>query len=187
MNLKFSFFKVLLNELGFDEHFFNALRQNYLMPIAQILFPRWVGDSGLDSHKVFTVNYQADGGDVALDYHYDNAEVTMNVLLSDDFDGGSLYFGKMKSEPPITMMETKEVTHRKGWAVLHRGQQLHGALPIDDGQRHNIIMWMRSSSVRNLNCPMCDSKPVLIEAAQGFGDGFRLKSNAPANSMCRVL
>uniref|UniRef100_H2XLF5 Uncharacterized protein n=1 Tax=Ciona intestinalis TaxID=7719 RepID=H2XLF5_CIOIN len=38
-------------------------------------------------------------------------------------------------------------------------------------ERHNIIIWMRSSSVRNKLCPMCDDEPQLVEQS-GFGDGF---------------
>ena len=48
---------------------------------------------------------------------------------------------------------------------------MHGAMPISSGERINLIIWMRSSSVRNKMCPMCDSEPVLTAANQ-FGDGF---------------
>ena len=64
-----------------------------------------------------------------------------------------------------------EYKHRVGHGVLHRGQQLHGAMPIADGERLNLIIWMRSSSVRNQLCPMCDSKPDL-QPESGFADGF---------------
>ena len=32
------------------------------------------------------------GGDVSLSYHYDNAEVTLNVCLGGGFRGGDLFF-----------------------------------------------------------------------------------------------
>ena len=86
---------MLLNELGFDEHFITPLRCEYLNPLAKLLFPDWVGGS-LDSHKAFTVQYKV-GEDLDLSYHYDNAEVTLNVCLGREFTESSLYFGNMRT------------------------------------------------------------------------------------------
>lgn len=71
------------------------------------------------------------------------------------------------------MMRLKHVT---GAGILHRGRQMHLAQAVESGERDNLIMWMRSSSVRNIQCPMCERKPDLIPF-QGFGDGFT-KENA---------
>ena len=38
--------------------------------------------------------------------------------------------------------------------------------------RYNLIIWCRSSSIRNIMCPMCNEKPKLIPVTDGFGDGF---------------
>ena len=65
------------------------------MPIARLLYPRWV-EEGLDSHRAFIVKY-AMGKDLGLSYHFDNAEVTINVCLGRKFEGGSLYFGSMRT------------------------------------------------------------------------------------------
>ena len=86
--------QVLLSELGFDCGFLDKLRENYLQPVASLLYPEWVGPSGLDSHKSFTVSYTLDG-DRDLAYHFDNAEVTLNVCLGRSFSGGELSFGPM--------------------------------------------------------------------------------------------
>ena len=48
---------------------------------------------------------------------------------------------------------------------------MHGAHPLVDGCRCNLIIWMRSSSVRNDLCPMCNEKPDLVQCT-GPGDGF---------------
>lgn len=64
-----------------------------MQPIAKLLFPEWCGD-GLDSHKVFTVSYK-EKRDLALSYHFDNAEVSLNVCLGKAFEEGELYFGGM--------------------------------------------------------------------------------------------
>jgi cobyrinic acid a,c-diamide synthase len=51
---------------------------------------------------------------------------------------------------------------------------MHEADEITEGERYNLIMWMRSSKIRNEYCPMCQKKPIeLIESIEGFyGDGF---------------
>ncbi|XP_063878523.1 2-oxoglutarate and iron-dependent oxygenase domain-containing protein 2-like [Scylla paramamosain] len=157
---------IKLDELGFTD-FVSSLQKEYLSPITRLLFPDWGGGS-LDSHKAFVVTYK-EGEDVDLSYHYDNAEVTLNVALNEDYSNGELYFGPMRSE---------QSSHRTGYAhqlgrgLLHRGQQFHGALPIMSGIRHNLIIWMRSSEVRNKLCPMCDQTPKLVPVKEGFGDGF---------------
>ena len=161
-------FQILLNELGFDEDFLNRLRNDYLTPIATLLFPESGGDS-LDSHKAFIVKYKT-GEDVDLNYHYDNAEITLNVCIGKQFEEGSLYFGNMRSEQQDIVAFT-EYKHRLTYGLIHRGQHRHGAMPITEGERYNLIMWLRSSEIRNSLCPMCDTKPTLIETV-GFGDGF---------------
>ncbi|XP_006640438.2 2-oxoglutarate and iron-dependent oxygenase domain-containing protein 2 isoform X1 [Lepisosteus oculatus] len=159
---------ILLNELGFDEGLITPLRVDYLRPITALLYPDCGGDC-LDSHKAFVVKY-ALGEDLDLSYHYDNAEVTLNVSLGQEFTEGNLYFGNMK-EVPIHESECVEVEHRVTEGLLHRGQQLHGALPITAGQRWNLIVWMRSSEERNKLCPMCNKQPELVEG-EGSADGF---------------
>lgn len=158
----------MLNELGFDEGFLNPFRETYLKKIAEVLFPDW-GGGHLDSHKAFIVKYKM-AEDLDLNYHYDNAEVTLNVSLGKSYTGGSLYFGDMRTVP-LKETECSEYEHKAGVGLLHRGQHYHGALPIHTGERYNLIIWMRSSKVRNNLCPMCDRKPDLVQTI-GYGDGF---------------
>ncbi|GFS98513.1 2-oxoglutarate and iron-dependent oxygenase domain-containing protein 2 [Nephila pilipes] len=159
---------VLLDELGFHDHFSQVLRTKYLDPLAKILFPEWRGNE-LDSHKIFTVGYKINE-DLELGYHYDNSEITLNVCLGKLFEGGDLYFGDMKTIP-IAESSCILIHHKVGYGIFHRGQQLHGALPITKGERQNLIIWLRSSSVRNKLCPMCNSRPTLSPSF-GYGDGF---------------
>jgi hypothetical protein len=50
---------------------------------------------------------------------------------------------------------------------------MHEADEITLGERYNLIIWMRSSQIRNEFCPMCKQKPKsLIESKSGFADGF---------------
>jgi hypothetical protein len=98
-----------LDELGFTD-FIDQLRVQYLNPLARLLFgDEYLGSTGLDSHKAFVVAYKM-GQDIDLGYHYDNAEITLNVSLGkamrdvlsdidchigDQFEEGNLYFGTM--------------------------------------------------------------------------------------------
>lgn len=87
--------QILLDELpGLDEGLIGPLRDLYLKPLSSLLFPD-CGGKWLDSHKVFAVKYTLDE-DLELSYHYDNAEVTLNVSLGKDFTDGNLYFGDMR-------------------------------------------------------------------------------------------
>lgn len=163
---------MLLNELGFDD-FITTLRLQYLRPITSLLYPDW-GGALLDSHKAFIVQYK-EKEDLDLAYHFDDAEVTLNIALSPEgaYTGGDLYFGALRTEPD-NQKHWKQFKHVPYMGLLHRAQHKHGALPIESGARHNLIIWMRASLVRNVKCPMCDRKPDL-EIAEGFGAGFTKK------------
>ncbi|XP_078106499.1 2-oxoglutarate and iron-dependent oxygenase domain-containing protein 2 isoform X2 [Sander vitreus] len=171
---------ILLNELGFDEGFLTPLRELYLHPLTSLLYPD-CGGRGLDSHKAFVVKYDMNE-DLELSYHYDNAEVTLNVSLGKDFTEGNLYFGDMR-QVPLSETECSEVEHRVTVGLLHRGQHMHGALPISSGQRWNLIIWMRASHERNQLCPMCNRRPTLVEG-EGFADGFTKHPEAQLNHLC---
>ncbi|XP_042344784.1 2-oxoglutarate and iron-dependent oxygenase domain-containing protein 2 [Plectropomus leopardus] len=171
---------ILLNELGFDEGFITPLRELYLRPLASLLYPD-CGGRCLDSHKAFVVKYDMNE-DLDLSYHYDNAEVTLNVSLGKNFTEGNLYFGDMR-QVPVSETECSEVEHRVTEGLLHRGQHMHGALPISSGQRWNLIIWMRASQERNKLCPMCNRRPTLVEG-RGFADGFTKQSEPLLNTSC---
>ena len=70
------------------------LLEQYIKPLSSLIFPNNGGRS-LDSYKAFTVKYKM-GDDLCLGYHYDNAEVTLNVCIGKNFTEGNLYFGDMK-------------------------------------------------------------------------------------------
>ncbi|KAH0625414.1 hypothetical protein JD844_014904 [Phrynosoma platyrhinos] len=159
---------VLLNELGMDEAFITPLREKYLQPLTALLYPD-CGGGHLDSHKAFVVKY-ALHEDLDLSSHYDNAEVTLNISLGKEFTEGNLYFAEFRQDtnPVPKYIEVEHVLYH---GLFHRGGQMHGALPVTSGERWNLIIWMRSSAVRNQLCPMCNREPELVEA-EGFGDGF---------------
>ena len=167
---------LLLDDVGFTK-FFDEFRTECLQPICDATFPG-LGFTGLDTHRAFIVHYKADGGeefDRGLDYHFDNAELTLNVSLSATHEGGELAFDGFKRDPPGSSGAVLACEHRPGHGILHRGDHIHRALPIESGERWNLILWLRSSEHRNRTCPMCGEKPDLSEVASGsYGDGFTI-------------
>jgi len=157
---------IILTELGLDD-LVNIIKTK-VEEVATKLFPNLVGETGLDSNKSFTVEYDAseDHFDKDLATHFDNAEVTLNISLTDDHEDGELYFLQGEKILPVQ--------HKKGQGILHSGRDLHGAMPVSCGRRTNLILWFRSSSVRNKECPMCGLEPSLEPVVSGSGDGFTM-------------
>eukprot|EP01114_Cavostelium_apophysatum_P014932 TRINITY_DN3981_c0_g1_i1.p1 TRINITY_DN3981_c0_g1~~TRINITY_DN3981_c0_g1_i1.p1 ORF type:complete len:332 (+),score=65.84 TRINITY_DN3981_c0_g1_i1:115-1110(+) len=131
---------LVLNEIGFRD-FFDDLLARYVRPIASMLY----GELGekLNSHHTFVVQYKQTE-DKALNFHYDDCDVTINVCLGKEFTGGTLYFRGLV-EDESTQDENFEFSHVKGRAMIHRGHHRHGANSIKSGERYNLIMWCRGS------------------------------------------
>ena len=154
----------LLDELGFYPGLLDPLLRDWLTPLCKRL-PALVAAGGaqLDGHKSFVVAYRM-GEDEKLQSHYDNSEVTLNANLGISFEAGELCFYGHKetaSASPIAYHEWCD--EGVGHAVLHLGAQVHSALPITDGERVNLVMWMRSTAWRKLHgCPMCGETSRLV-------------------------
>lgn len=72
--------------------------------------------------------------DTELSAHFDNAEITLNVSLSKDFQGGELVFNDLVN-PSLRF----GYEHEFSYGILHRGCHNHQALPISFGERWNLI------------------------------------------------
>ena len=157
---------VFLYELGMDS-LVERLRAR-AEEVARRVLPHLVGPSGLDSCWPFTLHYNVEdgAGDQERTTHRDNSEVSLNLCLTEDHEGGELFF--FGPDGDLTLQ------HRRGWAVLHPGSSLHGALPITGGSRTNLLLFLRSSSVRNGMCPVCHGAPSLERVVGGTGDGFTM-------------
>jgi len=89
--------------------------------------------------------------DVKLKEHSDASVVTININLNlpgeDEYDGSQLLFLDDHDDPAAGSQENDQVQRRKlefqpGMAVIHRGLHRHQALPIEKGQRHQLIIWI---------------------------------------------
>jgi hypothetical protein len=139
---------LFLDRFGFG-YFLDQLIEKYLSKLTTILYYEW-GGGHLDYHHGFVVEYEI-GKDIQLDYHMDSSEVTLNVLLLNAFEGGSLFFQGVRDTPSEgnENFEFKWSKYSPGTAILHVGQHWHGAYPITSGERKNFILWMRSSEFRS--------------------------------------
>eukprot|EP00931_Biecheleriopsis_adriatica_P063628 TRINITY_DN38571_c0_g1_i2.p1 TRINITY_DN38571_c0_g1~~TRINITY_DN38571_c0_g1_i2.p1 ORF type:complete len:191 (-),score=42.37 TRINITY_DN38571_c0_g1_i2:62-634(-) len=161
---------VILSELGFYEGLLDPLVREYVDVIAGKLLPAFT--ESLDSYRAFTVLYDAaEDGDRELALHYDNAEVTLNVNIGGQWDGGQVAFHGLATEREDGSAPTT-VELRRGQGVLHAGLDMHKALPITSGMRHNLILWCRSSGIRNDMCPMCWKQPSVVPTNRYHHEGF---------------
>ena len=140
--------------------------REWLVPLcSQIPAFAAVGGGHLNSHKSFVVTYRI-GEDEHLTEHFDNAEVTLNANLGLSFEAGELCFYGHKDAAKDAPSAHHAWTAGVGHAVLHLGQQVHAALPITEGERRNLVIWMRSTAWRRENgCPMCGSTDRLLEGS----------------------
>jgi len=136
---------VILSEVGFSP-FFDSLLP-YMNKFSSLFYPE--EGQNLDSHHPFIVQYRP-SEDLALDFHYDDSEVTINLCLGKTFTGGSLYF-KGVLDDPSSHEENFIFEHIPGRALLHIGKHRHGANPITSGERFNLIVWFRDSVRRERN------------------------------------
>ena len=137
-----------------------------LAPLAGTI---WAQGAHLDHHKTFVVRYKL-GEDVQLSRHFDNAEVTINVNLGLQFEEGELVFYDSADAPNAAAFHEwvgSDGDDKVGQGVLHLGAKHHAALPISEGERLNLVMWMRSSRWRREEgCPMCGRTDQLLELAR---------------------
>jgi len=162
---------IILSELGFCPGLLDPLVFVYLDAIAGLLFP--CHTETLDSYRAFTVLYDAaEDGDRELALHYDNSEVTLNVNIGGKWDGGQVTFYGLATSGIDGSGAGIDVVLDRGHGVFHAGINLHMAQPIDSGRRHNLIIWCRSSAVRNDMCPMCFKLPVVVPTTVHSHEGF---------------
>lgn len=137
----------ILDDFGFRA-VLDELMKGYVQKLSTVFYPRI---PRLDAHHGFIVSYE-EQKDVSLDFHVDNAEVTLNICLGKAFTGSSLYFGGIRCREHQQDAPAKEESftfeHELGVGVLHLGQHRHSAKPLKSGERHNLILWCQSSEFR---------------------------------------
>ncbi|XP_021752046.1 uncharacterized PKHD-type hydroxylase At1g22950-like isoform X2 [Chenopodium quinoa] len=147
----------VLDDFGM-ETMLHKLMEDFVRPISKVFFPEVVfypevGGSSLISHHGFVVQYGIHK-DIDLGFHVDDAEVTLNVCLGQEFSGGELFFRGVRCEKHVNTEtqaeESLDYSHVPGRAILHRGRHRHGARATTQGRRVNLILWCRSAVFREL-------------------------------------
>jgi len=87
--------------------------------------------------------------------HTDDSEITMNICLGDDFEGGALEFRGLRGTPeegPLVGTYEPEL----GKALIHAGRHFHDVTQVTAGDRFAYILWARSwKGIRATKCPCC--------------------------------
>jgi len=139
----------ILDDLGFHSLMSHIVRY-VVEPLSKRVFPAVAG-CGLDGHHAFVVDYSPSTDD-RLNWHMDDAEVTLNLCLGTDFEGGDLVFrGRRCSwhrDSPWTDAEVFQYAHEPGVVLIHAGTHRHEALPVTSGFRRNLIIWCHSGCYR---------------------------------------
>lgn len=138
---------VILDQVGLESAL-AGLVNDYVRPLASMLFPELVGATDADEHYAFTVRYEV-GGDTELAKHGDASVVTLNLCLGrPGWRGGQLRFFESGGSGLTALPRGNEsagpgdIEFLPGMAVMHRGQHKHQALPLHEGERTNVIIWL---------------------------------------------
>jgi hypothetical protein len=124
----------------------DVLVDDYVRPLGRMLFPEYFGMQNHDDADsyIFTIRYKQ-GQDVQLREHSDASIITLNVNLNlphdnepeESYSGSSIYFVDEKDGTT-----QHNVTFSSGMALLHRGMTRHASLPIQEGERTNMVIWL---------------------------------------------
>lgn len=116
--------------------FYQGLMDAYMRPISRLLFPDIVG---YDTQTLgFSIQWQADA-DTSLRAHTDASSVTLNINLNlpgEEFSGSGVRFFDRETR------KVSELSFAPGTALIHHGSVAHESMPITQGERSNIVLWL---------------------------------------------
>ena len=140
------------------QHFYQTLMNNYMRPIARLLFPNIIG---YDSQTFgFSIQYQA-GVDTSLQPHSDASAATLNInmnLPDESFTGSEVDFYDHQTN------QVNRLSFTPGSAILHKGSVPHATQPILSGSRSNMVLWLYGE---RMQIPMAHQAQTLpLDAAE---------------------
>ena len=131
-----------------------------IRPVSRHLFRETELEGGdLDYRHGYVVGYAANPNTSSprerLIAHTDDSEVTLNVCIGEDFEGGALNFRGLRGVDNSGQV-IGDFEPRLGTALLHAGRHFHEVTQVTAGNRYAYIVWARSwSSTRAKVCPCC--------------------------------
>lgn len=130
-----------------------------IRPISRHLFKGTELKGGdLDWRQGYVAKYRAQQDTEAkhknrLVVHTDDSEVTLNIGLGADFEGGLLQFWGLRGQKTELLGTYSPIPGR---AILHVGRHFHQVTRVTKGERYALIVWARSwADVRSKICPCC--------------------------------
>jgi len=130
-----------------------------MRPITRHLFQSTESLDDLDWRQGYVAGYSASPTEgkprERLVTHTDDSEVTLNVGLGDEFEGGELEFRGLRGDKEEGEL-VGTFLPQPGLALLHAGRQFHDVTQITSGDRFALIIWARSwKGARAQTCPCC--------------------------------
>jgi len=87
--------------------------------------------------------------------HTDDSEVTLNLCIGEDFEGGALQFRGLRGTDEGGQL-IGAFQPIQGTALIHAGRHFHEVTEVTQGNRYAFIIWARSwKGSRRQTCPCC--------------------------------
>ena len=117
-----------------------------------------MGEGDLDFRHGYIAAYSAKPTDTKprqrLVPHTDDSEVTLNLCIGEQFEGGELQFWGLRGTADEGTL-VGNFRPQIGRALLHAGRNLHEVQTVTEGNRFALIIWSRWSGIRAKSCPCC--------------------------------
>lgn len=134
-----------------------------MRPISRLLFKDSEALDELDWRQGYVAGYSVTPSSQTgttrhrLVAHTDDSEVTMNLCIGDQFDGGALQFRGLRGTKDADAGHLiGDFQPQLGKALLHAGRHLHEVTQVTSGDRYAYIIWARSwRGSRAQTCPCC--------------------------------
>ncbi|ANM70144.1 Prolyl 4-hydroxylase alpha subunit [Arabidopsis thaliana x Arabidopsis arenosa] len=143
---------VVLDDFGMDI-MLKPLVEDFIFPICKVFFPQVCGTM-FDTQHGFVIE-NCEDRDAELGFHVENSDITLNVCLSKQSEGGEILFTGTRCNKHLKAgpkpEEIFEYCHEPGQAILHLGCHSHGAkAAITSCSRANMILWCINSLFREM-------------------------------------
>ena len=130
--------------------------------IAPLVFPECINYNALDWSHGYIVGYSdtKNTKEMAIQRsglvtHTDDSEITCNIALNDDYEGGELVMHGMRGDIDENDVRMR-VKKNAGTLIIHSGRRLHEVAQVQRGSRYHLICWTRSlAGLRRRTCPCC--------------------------------
>mmetsp|Transcript_29399 Transcript_29399/g.44866 ORF Transcript_29399/g.44866 Transcript_29399/m.44866 type:complete len:485 (-) Transcript_29399:222-1676(-) len=115
-----------------DRSYIEDLMDRRLTPLLQRIYG--VVPASIRANDIFVVRYTADTRE-KLAKHTDDSDISFNILLSNEFEGGGTRFWDRRKREPFVTIQPNRVGH----VLTHASQLAHEGLPVTSGVRHILV------------------------------------------------